>query len=125
MAGFKNLQLNNILSLAVLDNIKLTLLVCSRAMVRESLKSSHLIDNHEEKIRNRLYENYLKNDEFISKNGLDLHGFQFTIEAPDKRISFYIDTAGYRKKSPKTLILQGFRGILSTCIDFHLLLKYN
>ena len=83
MAGFKNLQLNNILSLAVFDNIKSTLLVCSRAMVKESLESSHLIDNHEEKIRNRLYEKYLKNDEFIHKNGLGLNGMQFTIEAPD------------------------------------------
>jgi len=83
MGGFKNLQLNKILALAVLDNIKSTLLVCSKAMVNDSLKSSHLIDNHEERIRNRLYEKYLNNDEFISKNGIDLHGLQFMIEAPD------------------------------------------
>ncbi len=83
MDGFRNQQLNKILSLAVLDNIKSTLLVCSKAMVNDSLKSSHSIDNHEERIRNRLYEKYLNNDEFINNNGINLHGMQFTIEAPD------------------------------------------
>ncbi|WP_313562517.1 hypothetical protein [Ruminiclostridium cellobioparum] len=82
MGGFKNLQLNQILSQFVLDKIKSTLLICSKAMVSESISSSRFIDNHEERIRNRLYEKYLNNDEFIRKSGLDLQGLQFTIEAP-------------------------------------------
>ena len=83
MGGFKNQRLNEILSLGILNDIKSTLLVCSKAMVDKALSTSHLIDNHEERIRNRLYEKYLNNEEFIKNNGIKLNGLQFTIEAPE------------------------------------------
>lgn len=83
MGGFKNQDLNLIFSEVVWENIKKTLLICSKSMKEDALISSHFIDNHEEIIRNRLLKKYLDNDEFREQMGIAQLNLRFEPEVPE------------------------------------------
>ncbi|GEM_PF-591945 len=83
MAGFTNQDLNLMFTTVVWENIKKTLITCSKAMKEESLSSSHLIDNNENKIRNRLVAKYLTNDEFKKRRGIEQFNLLFMPEVPE------------------------------------------
>jgi len=83
MGGFKNQDLNLIFSEGVWENIKKTLLICSKSMREDALISSHFIENHEEIIRNRLLKKYLDNDEFREQMRIDQLNLRFEPEVPE------------------------------------------
>ena len=83
MGGFKNAETKNAFSSNLFDFIVEKLLLCSKMMKEECLISACLIENHEEKIRNRLLEGYLEKDEVRSKIGLDKVHLRFIPEVPE------------------------------------------
>ena len=84
MGGFKNAELNKEVRNLIFEGIIDKILICSEMMVVDCINSNISIENHEEKIRNYLYENYLNNNYVRNKVGLKQIKLGFIIEAPEK-----------------------------------------
>ncbi len=83
MSGFKDTKLNDILFFDIFDSIANIILVCSEKMCNDYIGLCKKIENHEEKIRNELYENYLDNDDVRTEVGFDSIPLRFIIESPE------------------------------------------
>lgn len=83
MSGFRNQELNLLFAKQVWEHIKKSLLICSKAMVKDALESSDFVDNHENRIRDRLVAQYLDNDDFRKRMGIDTLKLRFIPEVPE------------------------------------------
>lgn len=83
MSGFKKEELNSVFIFSLFNLVVEKLLLCSDMMKDDCLVEANYIENHEEKIKSRLLENYLDNDEVRLKIGLDKVGLRFIPEVPE------------------------------------------
>jgi len=83
MGGFKNAEIQKAFSSNLFDIIVEKILLCSKIMEEECSASARLVENHEDKIKNRLVTGYLQKDEVRLKVGLDKAHLRFIVEAPE------------------------------------------
>lgn len=81
MNGFKNKKFNNTIVQLMMEDIIVKVLQCSKIMVDDYIKLGKTIENHEEYIRNVLYNDYLNNTKIVREIGLDK--FHFEAEVPE------------------------------------------
>ncbi len=84
MAGFKNSSLNVDAKVTLFQNIVEGLIECCSLMNKTLKDNAHKIENHEEKIRTHLVENYLENDEVRNQTALSTVNLRFEAEAQEK-----------------------------------------
>ena len=85
MGGFKNQHLNHIGRQRIFNTIVTVLIKSCSKMVSDCVASGEKLQNHEEKIRNYLLENYLSNDSFKKELKIKLP-LLFIPEVPEKFI---------------------------------------
>ena len=83
MGGFRDQSLNSDFKCGLFNIILLAIRRSCELMVEESRKNGIVIENHEEKIRTHLLENYLDKDEIRSKIGLANIPLRFSPEVPE------------------------------------------
>lgn len=83
MAGFNNQSLNQAFRQGFYDIIITALITGCRLMVEDCYKHHSTIQNHEEKIRTHLLENYLENANVRHKLGLKDVCIRFLPEVPE------------------------------------------
>jgi hypothetical protein len=83
MMGFSDASLNDDFRSGLYKKIADKLICCCDLMKRDCLSSKHKIDDDEGKIRNRLLEKYLDDDDIRSKIGLDKLKIKFIPETPE------------------------------------------
>ncbi len=83
MSGFQNPALNRVYKEQSFNRITGAIVKGCELMVSDCVKGKNLLDNHEEKIRTFLVENYLDNDEKRDDIGLQGLNIRFEIEVPE------------------------------------------
>lgn len=83
MGGFQNASLNRMYKEEAFNRIIGAIVKGCELMVSDCIKEGRLLDNHEEKIRTYLTENYLDNDEKRDAIGLQGINIRFEIEVPE------------------------------------------
>lgn len=83
MSGFQNPALNRVYKEQSFNRIIGAIVKGCELMVSDCVKGRKLLDNHEEKIRTFLVENYLDNDEKRDDIGLQGINIRFEIEVPE------------------------------------------
>lgn len=106
MAGFQNQLLNQNFKQRFYDTIITSLITGCKLMVEDCSKHHFIIENHEEKIRTHLLENYLENDKVRPVLGLEGVPVRFIPEASenyDKTTDTYIGRTDIRVVSSNWL----------------------
>jgi len=83
MVGFKNQSLNLNFRDGLFSIIVVALKKSCNLMVNDHIGNGTTIENHEEKIRTHLLENYLDKDEMRSAIGLSTCPLRFLVESPE------------------------------------------
>ncbi len=83
MNGFQNSALNRAYKEEFFRKILRAIIKGCELMVSDCVNEKCLLDNHEEKIRTYLTENYLDNDEKRNEIGLQGFNIRFDIEVPE------------------------------------------
>lgn len=81
--GFKDASLNKLIIEKQLRNYILFVIQALEAMRKDLMEKGNSLPNHEEKIRNYLYKNYLQNDEYKKSVSFDKERIRFEIESPE------------------------------------------
>lgn len=81
MSGFKDKIFNRKIAQSMMKDIVVKVLQCSKMMLDDYVKSGRTIQNHEEDIRNALYDEYLNDNKIVEKIGLN--NFYFEAEVPE------------------------------------------
>lgn len=106
MGGFLNASLNSDFRQGLCNIIIEALIRSCELMEKDCLEQGTKIQNHEEKIRNHLVENYLENDEMRSLIGLSEIRLRFYPEMPenyDTQTNSYVGRTDIRVVSEDTL----------------------
>ena len=83
MSGFQNPTLNRVYKERLFNKIIGAIVRSCEQMVRDCINERKVLDNHEEKIRTYLTENYLDHDDKRNDIGLQGINIRFEIEVPE------------------------------------------
>lgn len=83
MSGFLDRSLNTAFKCGLYNLIVLTVRKSCELMAEECATGGKILDNHEEKIRNHLLENYLNNDQIRPQTGTESIPLRFLPEVPE------------------------------------------
>lgn len=85
MNGFKDELLNKRMAQRMLETVIAKVLKCSELMVKDYMRNGEKVPNHEERIRDRLFDEYLDKDSVIREVGLT--NFLFEPESPENYVN--------------------------------------
>lgn len=105
MGGFKNETFNTNFRSSLFQVILDKLIVCSKLMYDDKIKSNMKIENDENKIRNRLLEGYLDNERVRKDLGIDLMKIRFM---PEVQENYNENTTSYEGRVDIKVVTQNW-----------------